>query len=107
MTEQTKSKGARRVLSIIGMTIGGIALAMAMAFLLGFIVMWLWNWLMPEIFGLPQISFWQAWGLLVLAHILFKSFPHHATHNHEDWWKKKCREKYQHHPEISEGQGNA
>ena len=34
--------------------------------------MWLWNALMPAIFKLPEIGFWQAIGLLVLAQILFK-----------------------------------
>jgi hypothetical protein len=40
----------------------------------GFVVMWLWNWLMPAIFGLHLISYWQALGLLVLSKILFSSF---------------------------------
>lgn len=35
------------------------------------VVMGLWNWLMPTLFGLPAISFWQALGLLVLSKILF------------------------------------
>nr|WP_239060686.1 hypothetical protein [Bacteroides sp. 519] len=38
------------------------------------IVMLLWNWLMPAIFGLIAINFWQALGLLVLARILFGRF---------------------------------
>jgi len=38
------------------------------------IVMLLWNWLMPAIFGLVSISFWQALGLLILSRILFGSF---------------------------------
>ena len=36
-------------------------------------LMILWNWLMPYIFGLPEIGFWQACGLQLLATILFKS----------------------------------
>ena len=44
-------------------------------FLFGWVVMLLWNWLMPEIFGLMQLTYWQAWGLLVLSSILFKGFP--------------------------------
>lgn len=39
----------------------------------GIPVMFLWNWLMPAIFGLPTISIWQAIGLSVLCGILFKS----------------------------------
>ncbi|MEK6304400.1 MAG: hypothetical protein AABO41_27235 [Acidobacteriota bacterium] len=34
----------------------------------------LWNWLAPELFGLPQITFWQALGLLALCRILFGGF---------------------------------
>jgi len=33
----------------------------------------LWNWLMPAIFGLTTITFWQAWGLSFLSSILFKN----------------------------------
>jgi hypothetical protein len=40
----------------------------------GFVVMWLWNWLMPVIFGLHAITYWQALGLLVLSKILFSAF---------------------------------
>lgn len=38
------------------------------------IVMFLWNWLMPAIFGLTTINFWQALGLFILARILFGGF---------------------------------
>jgi hypothetical protein len=38
------------------------------------VLMWLWNWLMPGLFGLHSISFWQALGLLVLSKILFGGF---------------------------------
>jgi hypothetical protein len=38
---------------------------------LGFVVMGLWNWLMPSLFGLKLISYWQAVGLLILSKILF------------------------------------
>jgi hypothetical protein len=37
----------------------------------GFVVSGLWNWLLPELFGWPQISFWQGIGLLALSRILF------------------------------------
>ncbi|MEO0572493.1 MAG: hypothetical protein AAF039_12370 [Bacteroidota bacterium] len=43
----------------------------AMLFLVGYIVMLLWNWLMPELFGLSAISYWQAFGILILAKIIF------------------------------------
>jgi hypothetical protein len=37
----------------------------------GFVVKALWNWLMPTLFGLHALTFWQALGLLVLSWILF------------------------------------
>jgi len=64
--------------------LGGLVLAVVLAFALGIFVKWLWNWLMPPIFGLPIISFWQAWGLLLLAKILFGSHQHpEVRHSHE------------------------
>jgi len=39
------------------------------------VVMLLWNWLMPAIFGLTKLTYWQAWGLLILSSILFKDLP--------------------------------
>ncbi|MBI3501648.1 MAG: hypothetical protein HY063_07625 [Bacteroidetes bacterium] len=53
----------------------GIGIAcVAGAFLLGYVVMALWNWLMPELFGLGMITYWKAFGILVLAKILFGGF---------------------------------
>ncbi len=84
-----------KALKIIGMVAGGTALAAAIAFLLGFAVQALWNWLMPELFGLPQITYWQAWGLLVLGHLLLGGGPR-FNHHHEakDGFHKKLKEKF-------------
>src|SRR4051812_820283 len=43
----------------------------------GEIVMQLWNWLLPPIFGWREITFWQALGLLALCRILFGGFGGH------------------------------
>ena len=50
-----------------------VGLAMLAMILFGGPLMVLWNWLMPTIFGLTEITFWQACGLQLLATILFKS----------------------------------
>lgn len=55
-----------RVLSAIGLAVIWIIIG-------GLITKWLWNWLCPDLFGLPEISFLQAWGLTTLTTILFKS----------------------------------
>ena len=46
----------------------------------GEVVMLLWNWLLPSLFGWPQITFWQGLGLLVLCRILFGGFGGHGPH---------------------------
>lgn len=54
-------------------TRGVIMILFAIAALAGLsaLVMLLWNLLIPDIFGLITIDFWQAAGLLILARLLF------------------------------------
>ena len=49
-----------------------VGLLMLAMILFGGPLMVLWNWLMPTLFGLTEITFWQACGLQLLATILFK-----------------------------------
>ena len=51
-----------------------ILIPIALFFAVGGIVMLLWNWLMPIIFGLKAITYLQALGLFLLSRILFGSF---------------------------------
>jgi len=75
---------------------------------LGFsaVVLLLWNLLIPDIFGLNIINFWQAAGLFILSRILFSSLwgggrhPHHRMHGfhgdnpmHEKWMKMSEEER--------------
>jgi hypothetical protein len=84
-----------RVTRLIALAIGGILLAGLFALVLGIVVQWLWNWLMPDIFGLRQISYWQAFGLLFLGRLLFGGFGHHRSphprkpaHRRPDRWNQ-------------------
>jgi hypothetical protein len=65
----------------IGWIILGVIGFTAFAFLFGAVVMWLWNWLMPVIFHLGVITYWQAVGLAVLGRLLFGSFHHGSPHS--------------------------
>lgn len=67
-----------------------IVLVLAIAALLSFIVMHLWNWLMPVIFGLHTITFWQALGLLLLSKILLAGL-HCGPHRHGHWRDRMMR----------------
>lgn len=44
----------------------------------GYVVMHLWNWLLPGLFGWRLITFWQGLGLLALCRILFGGFRLHS-----------------------------
>jgi len=85
--------GIARVIAI------GIAFAIAVVLFIllgGLVVQWLWNWLLPDIFGLRQITFWQALGLLALCRILFGSFGRGGGHRRDtrsrrEWWRKRPR----------------
>lgn len=56
-------------------TFGGVIVVLlatlVAAFIEGLFVMWLWNWLMPAIFGLGAITYWQGWGISFLCGMLF------------------------------------
>jgi hypothetical protein len=52
------------------------------AAIFGEVVMHLWNWLLPSLFGWHPIGFWQALGLLVLCRILFGGFGGHGPGHH-------------------------
>lgn len=50
-----------------------ILLMFAIAMLVSLPVMWLWDWLMPELFGLKEITWLQALGITLLSGLLFRS----------------------------------
>ena len=66
----------KRLILIAPFAILGILLFMAIG---GEIVKQLWNWLLPPLFGWPQITFWQALGLLALCRILFGGLGRHGS----------------------------
>ena len=51
-----------------------ILFGLAFFVVVGFVTAGLWNALMPAIFNLPSISYWQALGLLLLGRLLFGGF---------------------------------
>jgi len=78
--------------------IGGLAL-------LGLVTMLLWNWLMPDIFGLKTITYWQAWGLLLLSFILLKDWS--SSEDKSDRKRKKHLREYLREKENSKPEENA
>ena len=41
---------------------------------------WLWNMTMPQVFGLKEITYWQAFRILIIAGILFGTPPNDEVH---------------------------
>jgi hypothetical protein len=70
-----------------------VAFAALAATVFGYVVMRLWNWLMPALFGWHVIGFWQALGILVLSKILFGGFrgrPGGGMH-----WRRRMMERWE------------
>ena len=60
--------------NIAGTAIGIVLIAILMTIIINpVIIMVCWNYLMPVLFGLPVITFWQALIMSVLSSALFKS----------------------------------
>lgn len=59
-------------LGVIMLFVSFAGLILILGLLWAIPTMLLWDWLMPEIFGLTTITIWQAWGLNILAGIFFK-----------------------------------
>jgi hypothetical protein len=81
---------------VFGVHVFGVIM-MGLVAIAGFsaITMLLWNWLIPCIFGLAAINFWQALGLLVLARILFGSIG-------KRWMRGMHMDMHRHHNPIRE-----
>ena len=52
--------------------LAGIVIFLIVVPLSGLAVFYLWNWLVPVLFGLHTVTFWQALGLIALSWILFR-----------------------------------
>ena len=62
-----------KILERVVIAILAIGVVLLIALLVGFPTMWLWNWLMPTIFGLTKITFFQSVGLLILTGLFFNN----------------------------------
>jgi hypothetical protein len=60
-------------MQVIGTIVAAIAVLVGLSLIMALPTMWLWDWLMPHLFGLKEITLFQAWGLLFLCGLLFKS----------------------------------
>lgn len=85
-----------KVFRILIAVLAGLSFASIFAAVFGWIVMLLWNWLMPSIFDLKEITYWQAFGITVLSKILLSAhngIPHHGKY-HSDEIHSKVDERW-------------
>ena len=64
-------------MQIVAAFVLAVATLVAFSLIMALPTMWLWDWLMPELFGLKEITLFQAWGVNFLCGMLFKS--HNST----------------------------
>ena len=57
------------ILTWAGVVSGIIALALGISALVAYVLMICWNFAVVPTFGLGTVSFWQAWGLMIVASI--------------------------------------
>ncbi|MDN3659024.1 hypothetical protein QWZ08_25495 [Ferruginibacter paludis] len=68
----------------------------AVSLLVGFIVMGLWNAILPAVLGVKTITFVQALGILLLSKILFGGFKGGPCGSGRQQWKARLQEKMGH-----------
>ena len=71
-----------------------LVVALAVIALVGFVVMSLWNSLIPPLFRGPQLGYWQAVGLLLLSRILFGGFRGRGGWHGHRWRERMWRERW-------------
>jgi hypothetical protein len=112
-------RNPKKLIFIVPLAILGMLLVI---FIGGEIVLHLWNWLLPPLFGWRQISFWQAVGLLTLCRILFGGVSgrgfhrsnyrrrmaercEHLTPEERERFRQRMRERFGFAPSTSENKG--
>lgn len=79
-----------RFVRVVKVLVFGVALAT----ILTYVVMRLWNWLTPELFGWHLVTFWQALGILLLSKILFGGFRG-GPHRHCGGWRHRMARRWE------------
>jgi hypothetical protein len=62
----------------------GLLAVVVIAYVGGELVRMLWNWLLPPLFGVPEVTYWQALGLLALSRILVGGFGLGGGHHRSE-----------------------
>jgi len=77
-----KKETIEYIFAVIGIFFVAVIVALLLGLISAFVIEFLWNWLVPSIFHLRAITYWEAYGLGVLSNLLFK--PAGATIKSKD-----------------------
>jgi hypothetical protein len=92
-----KDSAERKTRKIVKIVVLFVIFAPLIVFVFGEIVLHLWNWLMPALFHLPTITYWQGLGLLVLSWLFFGglrgSGPRSGYRRH---WRRRMQDHWEH-----------
>ncbi len=106
-------------LRVTGYIIFGLCCAAAMGIVFGLAIMLLWNWLMPELFGLKEITYWQGIGIFILAKFIFgfgmgggdnsksnkadSKSSNGSWTDYDRWWEKEGKKAFEDYTVKKEG----
>lgn len=96
-----ESKHTMGFFKVVGGIIAGVFVAGLFAIVIGALIMVLWNWLMPDIFHLGTITYWQGFGIALLARLLLGGMGHKGYSDHHD---DKSKHKYRYKSHMHHGQ---
>jgi hypothetical protein len=82
-----RSPGEKAGLIVLGLVAGA-----GLVSLFGLLVMSIWNWVMPSVFGLSTITYWQTWGLLFLSCVLLGGLGRGSRDTDSRHGDRSCRE---------------
>ena len=66
-------KEMEKICTAIGLVFLALFIAAILSFIIAFPIMWLWNAVMPIMFGLPKITYWLAYGFTLLVRMILPS----------------------------------
>ena len=95
--DQVTERVTRRVTGFVTKAVMFVILLCIAIFIFGEAVLLLWNWLMPALFHLPTIHFWQAVGLMFLSWLLLggrRGFGGRC-YSFRGRWRRRIRERWE------------
>jgi hypothetical protein len=92
----SRHRSAATAMRFCGMMFARLFFVIGFALILAFAVVWLWNRLMPGLFGLGLITYWQAFGLMILARLVLGTLGF-GLHGYRMYDRRPWGDRFTHH----------